>query len=137
MRLYEILYSTFLLSTFTTADIEFIFPTTGSTAKGGEVLTALWKDSGYYPKVSELTNYTLSLCAGRTPTTSTVSVDLRSLKYRMRNIKKEVDKLTVNRSTCFEIQIELAVLIENGTFARGNSVSFWIDPDIGPNGENE
>lgn len=76
MRLYEILYSTFLLSTLTRADIEFIFPIAGSTAKGGEVLTALWKDSGYYPKVSELTNYTLSLCAGRASTTSTVSVDL-------------------------------------------------------------
>lgn len=46
------------------ADVEFVDPAAGSTLKGGDVITAHWKDSGKHPKISELSQYDIYLCAG-------------------------------------------------------------------------
>jgi len=79
MRALEILSSTFFFSTLAQADVEFLSPLAGSTAKGGDVLTAIWMDSGNPPKIAELTNYSLSLCAGGDNPESIVSMELHSL----------------------------------------------------------
>jgi hypothetical protein len=54
------------------ADVQFLAPIPGSTSKGGDILTAHWRDSGESPKLSELTTYDLFLCAGGVSTDSLV-----------------------------------------------------------------
>ncbi|KAH8695917.1 putative beta-1,6-glucan boisynthesis protein [Talaromyces proteolyticus] len=80
------------------ADVEFTSPAPGSTVHGGDVLTAVWKESGEPPKLLELTDYDLFLCAG---------------------------------GASIEYSEELSLLIENGSFERGNSVSFQVKPETG------
>lgn len=46
------------------ADVEFVDPAAGSTLNSGHVITAHWKDSGKHPKISELSQYDIYLCAG-------------------------------------------------------------------------
>ncbi|KAB8232343.1 hypothetical protein ETB97_011083 [Aspergillus alliaceus] len=91
-----------LLST-ALADVEFTAPTRGTVIESGDVITAHWKDSGKSPRVSELVQYDLYLCAGG-------------------------DTLGSHE--------DVAVLIKDGVFARGNSVSFKIDPEVGGNEPN-
>ncbi|KAB8200727.1 Ser-Thr-rich glycosyl-phosphatidyl-inositol-anchored membrane family protein [Aspergillus parasiticus SU-1] len=85
------------------ADVEFIAPARGTIMKAGDVVTAHWKDSGESPRISELVQYDLYLCAGGDTLGS---------------------------------QENLATLIKDGVFARGNSVSFKIDPAVGGNEPN-
>lgn len=61
------------------ADVEFTSPEPGATVHGGDVLTALWKDSGEPPKIMELMDYNLFLCAGRSSVEYSVC-SLESLK---------------------------------------------------------
>lgn len=46
------------------ADVEFLEPWPGSTVNTGDVLTAYWKESGEAPRLSELHDYDLWICAG-------------------------------------------------------------------------
>ncbi|PKY06006.1 hypothetical protein P168DRAFT_317508 [Aspergillus campestris IBT 28561] len=79
------------------ADVEFVVPTTGTIFKAGDVVTAHWRDTGRFPRISDLTTYDLYLCTGGdTPGTHT----------------------------------ELSTLVQGARFARGNSVSFRIDPEF-------
>lgn len=55
------------------ADIEFTVPSTGSIIRDGEVVTAQWRDSGKGPRISELSEYDLFLCAGEDTADSYVS----------------------------------------------------------------
>lgn len=64
MKLTHTLSLILSLSAAALADVEFLTPAAGSTARGGDTLTVHWKDSGNPPKLSELTNYDLFLCAG-------------------------------------------------------------------------
>ncbi|PLB47025.1 putative beta-1,6-glucan boisynthesis protein [Aspergillus steynii IBT 23096] len=79
------------------ADIEFTDPVTGSVLEAGHVVTAHWKDSGTSPRISDLVQYDLYLCA-------------------------LWDAPGADDETAF--------LIQGGVFARGNSVSFEINPDV-------
>ncbi|KAE8348342.1 hypothetical protein BDV28DRAFT_96966 [Aspergillus coremiiformis] len=92
-----------LLST-AVADIEFTAPTRGTVMKSGDVVTAYWKDSGKPPRISELVQYDLYLCASGESLGS---------------------------------QEDIAVLVKDGTFARGNSVSFRIGEEVGSNEPNK
>lgn len=56
------------------ADVEFTAPAFGSTLKGGHVVTAHWKESGELPKISQLLQYDIHLCAGGDTSDSYVSV---------------------------------------------------------------
>jgi len=85
------------------ADIDFLVPAAGSSARGGDVITVHWRDSSNPPMLSDLTKYSLALCAGG------------------------------DTEDSFE---EVATLIEDGVFARGNSVSFQINPGVGSNDRN-
>lgn len=50
---------------YTLADVEFTSPAApGAVVKAGDVITAYWKESGYGPRISQLTAYDLYLCAG-------------------------------------------------------------------------
>ncbi|KAI9036593.1 putative beta-1,6-glucan biosynthesis protein (Knh1) [Aspergillus affinis] len=80
------------------ADIEFTEPAPGAVLEAGHVVTAHWKDSGASPRISELVQYDLYLCA----------------LWGAPGPDEEV-----------------ALLIQGGVFARGNSVSFQINPDVG------
>lgn len=62
-----------LLST-ALADVEFTAPASGSTLKGGHVVTAHWKESGELPRISQLLQYDIHLCAGGDTSDSYVSV---------------------------------------------------------------
>lgn len=53
-----------LLAPLATADVEFTKPTAGQKLTGGGSITVEWKDSGDAPSLSDLTTYTLTLCAG-------------------------------------------------------------------------
>ncbi|KAL1967777.1 hypothetical protein VTN77DRAFT_2466 [Rasamsonia byssochlamydoides] len=103
MKLIHTLSLVLSLSSAALADIQFLTPAAGSTAKGGDTLTVHWKDSGNPPKLSEFTKYDLFLCAGG----------------------DSVDSIE-----------ELALLIKDGAFARGNSVSFRVDTSVGGNEPN-
>ncbi|KAH1529814.1 Cell wall synthesis protein kre9 precursor [Aspergillus fumigatus] len=94
---------TLLLLPCTLADVDFTVPTIGTNFKGGDVVTVHWCESGQSPRISELSQYDLSLYAGG-------------------------DKA--------DTQYEVAVLIKNGLFTRGNSVSIRIDPGVGGNEAN-
>jgi hypothetical protein len=72
------------------ADVEFTSPEPGVTVHGGDVLTAVWKDSGEPPKILELTDYDLFLCAGG----SSVEYSVCSLEY----LKSEMRKLNTDYS---------------------------------------
>jgi hypothetical protein len=85
------------------ADVDFLVPSAGSSAKGGDVITVHWRDSGNPPVLLDLTRYSLALCAGG------------------------------DTEDSFE---EVATLIEDGVFARGNSVSFQINAGVGSNDRN-
>lgn len=61
-----------LLST-ALADVEFVDPAPGSTLKAGDVITSHWKESGKGPKISELSQYDIFLCAGGDTADSYVS----------------------------------------------------------------
>lgn len=65
----------FVLSLFTAAlaDVEFTTPTVDTVLKAGDVVTVHWKDSGIPPRISELTQYDLYLCAGEDLTGLNVS----------------------------------------------------------------
>ena len=52
------------LVSLTTADVEFVTPSAGSTVAGGKTLSVTWKESGVQPPLSSFTTYTLFLCAG-------------------------------------------------------------------------
>ncbi|RAL06234.1 putative beta-1,6-glucan biosynthesis protein (Knh1) [Aspergillus ibericus CBS 121593] len=56
----------FVLSFLSTAfaDVEFINPTTGTVIRAGDVITVHWRDSGALPRMTELVQYDLYLCAG-------------------------------------------------------------------------
>lgn len=56
------------------ADVEFTAPAFGSTLKGGNVVTAHWKESGGFPKISQLLQYDIHLCAGGDTSDSYVSI---------------------------------------------------------------
>lgn len=56
------------------ADVEFTAPAVGSTLKGGDVITAHWKDSGKPPRISQLSQYDIYLCAGGDAAESYVGV---------------------------------------------------------------
>ncbi|KAK1141361.1 Cell wall synthesis protein kre9 precursor [Aspergillus melleus] len=79
------------------ADIEFTEPAPGTVLEAGHVVTAHWKDSGASPRISELVQYDLYLCA----LWDTPGADE-----------------------------EVALLVQGGVFARGNSVSFQLNPDV-------
>jgi hypothetical protein len=55
------------------ADVEFLDPDAGATAKGGDTITVRWRDSGKEPRLSQLTKYDLYLCAGGDAADSYVS----------------------------------------------------------------
>jgi hypothetical protein len=74
MKLISTLPFILFLSAAVRADIQFLTPAAGSTAKGGDILTAHWKDSGDPPKLSELKKYDLFLCAGGDSVDSSVSI---------------------------------------------------------------
>ncbi|KAL2221453.1 putative beta-1,6-glucan biosynthesis protein [Thermoascus aurantiacus ATCC 26904] len=103
MRFIQPLSLLLALASAALADVEFITPVAGSTAKGGDIITVQWRDSGKDPKLSKLSRYDLFLCAGG------------------------------DTEDSYE---ELALLIKDGAFARGNSVSFRIDPEVGANEQN-
>ncbi|PLN83245.1 hypothetical protein BDW42DRAFT_165027 [Aspergillus taichungensis] len=44
------------------ADIEFVVPAIGTVFKAGDVVTAQWRDTGRFPRISDLTTYDLCLC---------------------------------------------------------------------------
>ena len=46
------------------ADIEFVVPTIGTVFQAGDVVTAEWRDTGCFPRISDLTTYDLCLCTG-------------------------------------------------------------------------
>lgn len=46
------------------ADIEFTVPSAGSIIRAGDIVTAIWRVSGSGPRISELIEYDLYLCAG-------------------------------------------------------------------------
>ena len=56
------------------ADVEFTAPARGTIIKAGDVVTAHWKDSGEFPRISELVQYDLYLCAGGDTLGSQVSL---------------------------------------------------------------
>lgn len=64
MRFIQPLSLLLALASAALADVEFITPVAGSTAKGGDIITVQWRDSGKDPKLSELSRYDLFLCAG-------------------------------------------------------------------------
>jgi hypothetical protein len=55
---------TLLLLPCTLADVDFTVPTIGTNFKGGDVVTVHWCESGQPPRISELSQYDLSLYAG-------------------------------------------------------------------------
>ncbi|OKL60278.1 hypothetical protein UA08_04394 [Talaromyces atroroseus] len=87
------------------ADVEFTHPDPGSTVNSGDILTAYWKDSGEAPSLLDLRDYDLFLCAGGP-----------SEEY--------------SADSTFS-QEDLALLVQDGLFERGNSVSFQIQPNLG------
>ncbi|KAL1852934.1 Cell wall synthesis protein kre9 precursor [Paecilomyces lecythidis] len=103
MKLIRTLSLLVALTSAALADVEFLEPDAGATAKGGDTITVRWRDSGKEPKLSQLTRYDLYLCAGG------------------------------DTADSYE---ELSHLITEGTFARGNSVSFKIEPEVGDGDEN-
>ncbi|KKK13859.1 hypothetical protein ARAM_001536 [Aspergillus rambellii] len=105
MRLIRSLTTTFFLTLTSTvlADIEFTVPNSTTTLKGGDVVTAMWKDSGKAPRISELVQYDLFLCAGG------------------------------DDPAIYE---DVALLMQDVALARGNSVSFAIDPKFSGNDTN-
>lgn len=65
MRLAALLLSVVLpLLNFASADIEFTSPAAGMTLTGGGAITITWQDSGIAPSLSDLSTYSLYLCAG-------------------------------------------------------------------------
>jgi hypothetical protein len=74
MHLSHLVSIFFSLAAAVLADVQFLAPLPGSTAKGGDILTAHWKDSGEIPKLSELATYDLYLCAGGATLDSVVSL---------------------------------------------------------------
>ncbi|KAF7594290.1 hypothetical protein BBP40_009690 [Aspergillus hancockii] len=107
MRLTRSLLFVFFLLSTALADVEFTAPTGGTVIKSGDIVTAHWKDSGESPRISQLVQYDLYLSAGGD------TLGSREL-----------------------YQEDVAVLIKDGVFARGNSVSFKIDPKVGGNKPN-
>ena len=55
------------------ADIQFTSPAAGGTLQAGKPITAKWKDSGDGTPLTDLTTYTLFLCAGGNDADSIVS----------------------------------------------------------------
>ena len=49
---------------FTSADVEFTSPAAGTTLTGGGAITITWRESGVAPPLSDLSTYSLYLCAG-------------------------------------------------------------------------
>ncbi|OOF92305.1 hypothetical protein ASPCADRAFT_133371 [Aspergillus carbonarius ITEM 5010] len=64
MRLARTISSVLSLLSTALADVEFTYPTTGTVIRAGDVVTAHWKDSGAPPRMTELVQYNLYLCAG-------------------------------------------------------------------------
>jgi hypothetical protein len=62
--LIRLLCFTAALSTLVAADVKFTSPSAGQTLQGGSAITVSWTDSGNDPAISELTTYTIMLCAG-------------------------------------------------------------------------
>ena len=52
------------LNPFVLADVEFTQPKAGATLEGGSTVSIKWKDSGDKPRIKDLTNYEIFLCAG-------------------------------------------------------------------------
>lgn len=101
------------------ADVEFIEPSAGSSVNSGDILTAYWKDSGDVPSLLDLYSYDLYLCAGGPEIEFSVCVF-----FHPDTSRHELKYTTP--------QEDLALLVANGLFARGYSVSFQIQPDLGP-----
>lgn len=66
------------------ADVEFIVPSAGSVFKAGDIVTAIWRESGSGPRISALTEYDLYLCAGGDTADSYVSPRTIFLVYHYR-----------------------------------------------------
>lgn len=64
MKLIQALSLVLALASAALADVEFMNPAAGATAKGGDTITVQWRDSGKDPKLSKLSRYDLFLCAG-------------------------------------------------------------------------
>ncbi|GAQ47225.1 beta-1,6-glucan boisynthesis protein [Aspergillus niger] len=107
------------------ADIEFIEPTAGAVIRAGDVVTAHWRDSGALPRLASLVQYDLYLCAGG----DTAGSNVRALSM----FSPLVRTLLIPRSS---IQEDVALLVKDALFTRGNSVSFNIDPEVGGNDAN-
>lgn len=73
MKLIRTLSLLVALASAALADVEFLEPDAGATAKGGDTITVRWRDSGKEPKLSQLTRYDLYLCAGGDTADSYVS----------------------------------------------------------------
>lgn len=52
------------LLSFASADVEFTSPAAGTTLTGGGAITITWQDSGVAPPLSDLSTFSLYLCAG-------------------------------------------------------------------------
>lgn len=107
------------------ADIEFIEPAAGAVIRAGDVVTAHWRDSGALPRLASLVQYDLYLCAGG----DTAGSNVRALSM----FSPLIQTLLTPRSS---IQEDVALLVKDALFTRGNSVSFKIDPEVGGNDAN-
>ncbi|KAF2877364.1 hypothetical protein BDV95DRAFT_559034 [Massariosphaeria phaeospora] len=74
-RLLNALTAAVALATVANAGVEFTSPTGGGKFKGAQAVKIEWKDGGSGPKLSELTTYTIMLCAG----SNAAPADLRPL----------------------------------------------------------
>lgn len=114
------------------ADVDFLVPSAGSSAKGGDVITVHWRDSGNPPMLSDLTRYSLALCAGGDTEDSFVN----RTPFNAPNLEVQTNRHLIGFLTYWHMQEEVATLIEDGVFARGNSVSFQINAGVGSNDRN-
>lgn len=63
-QLVSLLILLITLNPFVLADVEFTQPKPGATLEGGSTITIRWEDSGDKPRIKDLTNYEIFLCAG-------------------------------------------------------------------------
>ncbi|PYI25434.1 beta-1,6-glucan boisynthesis protein [Aspergillus indologenus CBS 114.80] len=89
------------------ADVEFVIPKSGAVLQIGDVLMAQWRESGRLPPISDLLHYDLYLCAGG-----------------------EVAGTYVGLLSLHMIYEDVALLSKGNVFARGNSISFTLDPSL-------
>ncbi|PYH41875.1 putative beta-1,6-glucan biosynthesis protein (Knh1) [Aspergillus saccharolyticus JOP 1030-1] len=102
-----ILFLLAALSPQALADVDFLNPTLGATLRVGDVLTAQWRESGRLPQISELIKYDLYLCADGDSAGTYVG-----LVSMLSSVPRE----------------NVALLAKDAVFARGNSISFKLNP---------